>query len=99
VTSTIVRLTPHQTPLPIEEPRHYSAVVAAAFSQRRKTLRNSLRPLLETEHIVAAGIDPSLRAEVLAPFQFAALGAQLGLRLRQRTETLAEDSNNNASGQ
>jgi 16S rRNA (adenine1518-N6/adenine1519-N6)-dimethyltransferase len=84
VISTVVRLTPHATPLQIAEPRHYSAVVAAAFSQRRKTLRNSVKPLLETEDIVAAGIDPQLRAEVLSPAQFAALSAQLGSRLQKR---------------
>jgi 16S rRNA (adenine1518-N6/adenine1519-N6)-dimethyltransferase len=83
VISTVVRLTPHATPLPIEEPRHYAAVVAAAFSQRRKTLRNALKPLLEAEDIVAAGVDPSLRAEVLAPSQFVALSKRLGLRLQQ----------------
>lgn len=88
VISTVVRLTPHETPLTIDEPRHYSAVVAAAFSQRRKTLRNALKPLLEIEDIVAAGIDPSLRAEVLAPSQFAALSAQLGPRLQKRAEHL-----------
>jgi 16S rRNA (adenine1518-N6/adenine1519-N6)-dimethyltransferase len=92
VMSTVVRLTPHETPLPIAEPRHYAAVVAAAFSQRRKTLRNSVKPLLETEDIVAAGIDPSLRAEVLSPAQFAALSAQLGPRLQKRGEVLAENS-------
>ena len=91
VISTVVRLTPHATPLAIGAPRHYAAVVAAAFSQRRKTLRNALKPLLATEDIVAAGVDPSLRAEVLAPAQFAALGAQLGHRL-QRDPTLAENS-------
>jgi 16S rRNA (adenine1518-N6/adenine1519-N6)-dimethyltransferase len=92
VMSTVVRLTPHETPLRIDEPRNYAAVVAAAFSQRRKTLRNSLRPLLEAEDIIAAGIDPSLRAEVLAPSQFAALSAQLGSRLQKRAVAVAENS-------
>ena len=96
VISTVVRLTPHATPLPIDEPRHYAAVVAAAFSQRRKTLRNSLRPLLEAEDIVATGIDPSLRAEVLAPSQFAALGARLTARLQQRDGAVAENPGNPA---
>lgn len=90
VMSTIVRLTPHETPLQIAEPRHYATIVAAAFSQRRKTLRNSLKPLLDAQEIVAAGVDPTLRAEVIAPFEFAALSAQLGLRLQRRGEVLAE---------
>jgi 16S rRNA (adenine1518-N6/adenine1519-N6)-dimethyltransferase len=94
VVSTVVRLTPHATPLQIAEPRHYSAVVAAAFSQRRKTLRNSLRALLEAEDIIGAGVDPSLRAEVLSPSDFAALSAQLGARLQRSgsDETVAENS-------
>jgi 16S rRNA (adenine1518-N6/adenine1519-N6)-dimethyltransferase len=92
VMSTVVRLTPLETPLPLQDPRHFSAVVAAAFSQRRKTLRNALKPLLEAEDIVAAGVDPSLRAEVLSPAQFAALSAQLGPRLQKRGAALAENS-------
>jgi 16S rRNA (adenine1518-N6/adenine1519-N6)-dimethyltransferase len=87
--STIVRLTPHDTPLPIAEPRHYASLVAAAFSQRRKTLRNSLKTLLDAEDIVAAGVDPTLRAEVISPQGFAALSEQLGLRLQRRNEVLA----------
>ena len=91
VISTIVRLTPHEIPLPIAEPRHYATVVAAAFSQRRKTLRNALKPLLDADDIVAAGVDPSLRAEVIAPAGFAALATQLGLRLQQRGDVIAAD--------
>ena len=90
VISTIVRLTPHETPLQIENQRHFASVVAAAFSQRRKTLRNALKSLLDVEDIVAAGVDPTLRAEVISPPGFAALGAQFGLRLQQRGEILAE---------
>lgn len=90
VISTIVRLTPHDSPLQIAEPRHYASVVAAAFSQRRKTLRNSLKPLLDAEEIVAAGVDPTLRAEVISPSGFAALSAQLSQRLQRRGEALAE---------
>lgn len=80
VVSTVVRLTPHETPLPIAQPRHFAAVVAAAFSQRRKTLRNSLKPLLEAADIVAAGIDPGLRAEVLSPAEFVALSDRLAAK-------------------
>ncbi|MBL8268980.1 16S rRNA (adenine(1518)-N(6)/adenine(1519)-N(6))-dimethyltransferase RsmA [Steroidobacter sp.] len=77
VVSTVFRLVPRETPLEIGEPRHFATVVAAAFSQRRKTLRNSLKALLDTDDIVAAGIDPGLRAEVLTPAQFVALAARL----------------------
>lgn len=80
VVSTVVRLTPHPIPLDIGEPRHFAAVVAAAFSKRRKTLRNSLKPLLDAEDIVAAGIDPGLRAEVLSPAEFIALSRRLAAK-------------------
>jgi len=50
-------------------------VVAAAFSQRRKTLRNSLAGLLDAAQIAAAGVDPGARPETLRPEQFAALAS------------------------
>jgi 16S rRNA (adenine1518-N6/adenine1519-N6)-dimethyltransferase len=56
-------------------PPAYGAVVAAAFSARRKTLRNALRALLPESAYATCGIDPGLRPEVLAPAQFAALAA------------------------
>ncbi|HKC15089.1 MAG TPA: 16S rRNA (adenine(1518)-N(6)/adenine(1519)-N(6))-dimethyltransferase RsmA [Steroidobacteraceae bacterium] len=52
---------------------HYGAVVAAAFGQRRKTLRNALAGLLDATQIAATGIDPGARAETLAPAQFGQL--------------------------
>lgn len=72
VWSAVARLTVLPVPR-FEVPAAYGAVVARAFSQRRKTLRNSLRSLLEAQSIVAAGIDPSVRAETLTPQQFAQL--------------------------
>ena len=77
VVSTFVRLAPHAEPLHIEQPRCYANVVAAAFSQRRKTLRNSLKAILSQEEIRAAGIDPGVRAETIPAAGFAALAAQL----------------------
>ncbi len=74
VTSTFVRLTPFATPpFAIGNQARFAAVVAAAFSQRRKTLRNALKSILSAEQILSAGVDPALRAEVIAPAQFAAL--------------------------
>ena len=52
-------------------------MVAAAFSQRRKTLRNALAGLLDPAGIAAAGVGPTARAETLAPAQFADLAARL----------------------
>jgi 16S rRNA (adenine1518-N6/adenine1519-N6)-dimethyltransferase len=78
VVSTFFALHPHRTP-PFAIPDHaaFARVVSAAFSQRRKTLRNALSSLLEAGEIAAAGVDPGARAETLAPERFAALAARL----------------------
>jgi 16S rRNA (adenine1518-N6/adenine1519-N6)-dimethyltransferase len=76
VDSTFVRLVPHaEPPFVIADQRTFASVVAAAFSQRRKTLRNALKPLVSAETIRAAGIDPGARAETVSPAEFAALAA------------------------
>lgn len=78
VTSALVRLTVHRRP-PVEvgDPRQYKKLVAQAFSQRRKTLRNSLKSLLDESQIRAAGIDPSARPETLDLAAVAALSRAL----------------------
>jgi 16S rRNA (adenine1518-N6/adenine1519-N6)-dimethyltransferase len=48
-------------------------VVTQAFSQRRKTLRNSLKKLIAEEEIAALGVDPTLRAENISLAEFASL--------------------------
>ncbi len=81
VVSTYVRLRPHATPpVLIQHPKEYAAVVAAAFSQRRKTLRNALKSLLDEREIAAAGVDPGLRAEVIGPASYASLADALAAR-------------------
>jgi 16S rRNA (adenine1518-N6/adenine1519-N6)-dimethyltransferase len=78
VVSTFFRMKPHATPpFAIGDAAAYARVVAAAFSQRRKTLRNSLAGLLDTKRITDAGVDPQARPETLPPERFAALAAQL----------------------
>lgn len=74
VVSTFFTLHAHRTP-PFDIGSHeaYARVVASAFSQRRKTLRNSLSGLLDAGKIAAAGVDPGARPETLWPEQFAAL--------------------------
>ena len=44
----------------------FSALVSAAFQQRRKTLRNNLKGRLDGEQIRALGIDPGVRSETLS---------------------------------
>jgi len=57
----------------------YASVVATAFSHRRKTLRNALRPLLSAAQIERCGVDPGARPGTLTPLEFNALaGAVAG---------------------
>jgi 16S rRNA (adenine1518-N6/adenine1519-N6)-dimethyltransferase len=77
VWSAIVRLRPSRTPrFAIGDDGAYRLLVTAAFSQRRKTLRNGLKGLLEGREIEACGVDPQLRPETLAPVQFGRLSAR-----------------------
>jgi len=78
VYSSIVRLQPLKAPrVDAGTPENLSRVVLAAFSQRRKTIRNSLRGLFTAEQISNAGIDPTCRAEQLSLAQFATLAKTL----------------------
>jgi 16S rRNA (adenine1518-N6/adenine1519-N6)-dimethyltransferase len=76
VWSAVARLSVRREPA-FALPRAFARTVSAAFSHRRKTLRNALRSLLDAEAIVAAGIDPGVRPETLSPAQFAALAAHV----------------------
>jgi 16S rRNA (adenine1518-N6/adenine1519-N6)-dimethyltransferase len=77
VESAFVRLIPLK-PLPykIDNWSLFSNLVNQAFSQRRKTLRNSLRKTVAADAIAAAGIDPGDRPEQLSVAQFITLANQ-----------------------
>ena len=76
VISAIVRLRPAQEPrFDIGSDAALRSLVTAAFSHRRKTLRNGLKTFLTGEQIEACGIDPQLRPETLAPAQFGQLAS------------------------
>jgi 16S rRNA (adenine1518-N6/adenine1519-N6)-dimethyltransferase len=71
VTSAFVRLAPLvPLPWPARDESIFATIVASAFSTRRKTLRNALRPHMDTADFEALGIDPILRAENLGVEQF-----------------------------
>ncbi len=71
VDSAVVRLVPRDPAgIGIANPRRFADVVRAAFGQRRKTLRNALKGVVDAEDITAAGIDPGTRAEQLAVADF-----------------------------
>jgi 16S rRNA (adenine1518-N6/adenine1519-N6)-dimethyltransferase len=76
VWSAVARLKVRREPA-FELPAAFARTVSAAFSQRRKTLRNALRSVIGIEGIVAAGVDPSVRPETLAPAEFARIAAQV----------------------
>ncbi|RBP53603.1 16S rRNA (adenine(1518)-N(6)/adenine(1519)-N(6))-dimethyltransferase RsmA [Arenicella xantha] len=74
VDSAIARLTPlTEIAHPVSDHEDFTALVKQAFSMRRKTLRNNLKPMLSTSQIEAIDIDPSARSETLSVGQFAAL--------------------------
>jgi 16S rRNA (adenine1518-N6/adenine1519-N6)-dimethyltransferase len=76
VWSAVARLSVrHEPSFPVSA--QFGRVVAAAFSHRRKTLRNALRGLVSLEQIQACGIDPGARPETLTPQAFNDLALQL----------------------
>lgn len=70
--------------IPYAEPPHsardetlFGRIVTAAFAQRRKTLRNTLKGLLDDAGFAALGIAPQLRAENLSVAEFVAIANHL----------------------
>jgi 16S rRNA (adenine1518-N6/adenine1519-N6)-dimethyltransferase len=77
VTSSIVRLEPLAEPVAPAKLKDLETITAAAFGQRRKMLRQSLKGLGGEALLDKAGIDPSARPEELDVKQFAALARAL----------------------
>ena len=78
VDSAFVRLVPLGACAPrIADDALFARAVAAAFGQRRKTLRNALAALARDDQLAAAGIDPSARGETLAVADFVRLANAL----------------------
>ncbi|MEJ2609855.1 MAG: 16S rRNA (adenine(1518)-N(6)/adenine(1519)-N(6))-dimethyltransferase RsmA [Candidatus Thiodiazotropha sp.] len=77
VESAFVRLQPaNPPPYQINDWPLFCTIVRQAFSQRRKTIRNSLCKTITAEAIEALGIDPGIRAEQLSVGDFATLANQ-----------------------
>lgn len=78
VTSSVVRLTPRAEPLACDR-RMLERVSAAAFNQRRKMLRQSLKPLGVDPEILAnaAGVEATRRAETVPVSGFVAMACKL----------------------
>ncbi len=78
VMSAIVKLTPHQkAPVDISDIKLLNKVVITAFSQRRKTIRNSLKTLISEQQLDTLGIDPTLRAESITLAEFASISRHI----------------------
>jgi 16S rRNA (adenine1518-N6/adenine1519-N6)-dimethyltransferase len=72
VWSAVARLRVRPAPA-FELSASFGPVVLAAFTQRRKTLRNALRTLLDARTLEDCGVDPGARPDTLAPAVYAAL--------------------------
>lgn len=78
VESAIARLAPLRERRPaVRDEALFGRIVAAAFAQRRKTLRNALATLADAAALHAAGIDPAARGETLAVGDFVRLANTL----------------------
>lgn len=74
VDSAIVQLVPHATlPHPANDLDLLQKIVTAAFSARRKTIRNGLKAYATPEILEECAIDPGLRPEKVALEQFVRL--------------------------
>lgn len=72
VTSSVVHLTPKPAPIPCDIAR-LETVTRHAFGQRRKMLRQSLKPVGGADLLARAGIEATRRAETLSVAEFCAL--------------------------
>ena len=74
VASAVLRLIPHQhSDIRVKNLANFKDLVGRAFSQRRKTIRNSLRPLLSEDEMRSVNVNPNARAETLTISEFAQL--------------------------
>jgi len=79
VDSAIVRMIPIPADkIAVQDEKLFAQVVATAFGQRRKTLRNTLKPHLAESDFTQLGIDAQLRAENLGVEEFTRIANSLG---------------------
>jgi 16S rRNA (adenine1518-N6/adenine1519-N6)-dimethyltransferase len=88
VTSSVVRLLPREKPEPCDR-RALEQVAAAAFNQRRKMLRQSLKslPADPLKLLAAAAIDPTRRAETVPISGFVAMARELADIRNEKSNT------------
>jgi len=78
VDSAFVRLVPLRADAPrVADPDRFARIVAAAFGQRRKTLRNALAAICDERALRHAGIDPGARGETLSVADYVRLASSV----------------------
>ncbi len=78
IESAIARLAPLGAAKPhVADEALFGRIVAAAFGQRRKTMRNALAAICDAAMLKASGIDPGARGETLAVADFVRLANAL----------------------
>jgi 16S rRNA (adenine1518-N6/adenine1519-N6)-dimethyltransferase len=78
VTSAVVRLVPKSASAErTHDEKLFTQIVKAAFSQRRKTLRNTLKGLVTVDQLAAVGIDSQARAETISAEHYVKLANSL----------------------
>ena len=83
VWSSVVRMIPYPSlPHRASDESLFADVVMRAFGQRRKTLRNALRELLDAGELEQLGIEPGVRGETLGVPEFVRIANYLALRGR-----------------
>ena len=81
VDSAIVRLEPYrQLPNPCKDRQKLEQIVRDAFSQRRKTVRNTLKQHLQADELTTLDINPSARPEVLTLAEYVRIADYLSER-------------------
>jgi 16S rRNA (adenine1518-N6/adenine1519-N6)-dimethyltransferase len=81
VESALVRMEPYRPlPNPARDEALFADIVAAAFAQRRKTLRNTLKGRFGAADFERLGIDPGLRAQDLPVSSFVRLAEDFSER-------------------
>ncbi|MFD2176447.1 16S rRNA (adenine(1518)-N(6)/adenine(1519)-N(6))-dimethyltransferase RsmA [Veronia pacifica] len=74
VDSAVVRLIPHKTlPHPVNNMKWLDRVCRDGFNQRRKTVRNCYKALIDGDTLESLGINPTMRPENLTLAQFVAM--------------------------
>ena len=67
VESAVVRLRPYSvSPHPVKDVSQLQSLCLTAFNQRRKTIRNNLKKLIDDTQLETLGINPSARPETLS---------------------------------